>query len=157
MTKIIIACALALLSVETAAASEKTAVMSVIHQWVDAFNKGDMKSSLAACADQAVVLDEIPPHVWQGSGACAAWGDAYVAWAKSNGVTAPFESIGKLHQIDISGEFAYVVQSTSFSWTEKGRSMSEKGRSMSEKALETVTLKKTSAGWRITGWAWADL
>ncbi len=150
MTKIIIACALAFLSVGTAGASEKTAVMAVIHQWVDTFNRGDMKSSLAACADQTVVMDEIPPDVWQGSGACAAWKDAYDAWVKSNGVTEVSEAIGKVHHIDISGGFAYVVQSANFSWTEKGKSMSEE-------AIETVTLKKTSAGWRITGWAWADL
>lgn len=150
MTKIIIACALAFLSVETAGASENTAVLAVLHDWVYAFNKGDMKSARAACADQAVVLDEIPPHVWQGSGACAAWQGAYLAWVKSNGVTAVSEAIGKVHHIDITGESAYVVQAASFSW-------SEKGKSMSEKAIETVTLRKTSAGWRITGWAWADL
>jgi hypothetical protein len=39
MTRIIIACALAFLSVGTAGASEKTDVMAVVHQWVDAFNK----------------------------------------------------------------------------------------------------------------------
>jgi len=150
MTRIIIACAIAFLIVGTAGASEKTDVMAVIHQWVDAFNKGDMKLSLAACADQGVVVDDIPPHVWQGAGACAAWKDAYDAWAKSNDVTGVSEAIGKVHHIDISGEFAYVVQSVGLSWTEKGKSMSEK-------AIETVTLKKSSAGWRITGWAWADL
>lgn len=150
MTKIIIACALAFMSVGTAGASEKTDVMAVIHRWVDTFNKGDMKSSLAACADQAVVIDETPPHVWQGAGACAAWKDAYDAWVKSNDVTHVFEAIGKVHHIDISDEFAYVVQSVNFSWSEKGKSGSERG-------IETVTLKKTSAGWRITGWAWADL
>jgi ketosteroid isomerase-like protein len=150
MTKTIIACALAFMSVGTASASEKTDVMAVIHRWVDTFNRGDTKSSLAACADQAVVIDENPPNVWQGAGACAAWKDAYDAWVKNNEVTEVFEAIGKVHHIDISGEFAYVVQSVNFSW-------SEKGKSRSEKAIETVTLKKTSAGWRITGWAWADL
>jgi ketosteroid isomerase-like protein len=46
--------------VGTASASEKTDVMAVMHRWVDTFNKGDVKSSLAACADQAVVIDENP-------------------------------------------------------------------------------------------------
>lgn len=61
MTKIIIACVLVFLSVGTAGTSEKTDIMTVIHQWVDAFNRGDIKSSLAACADQSVVVDDTPP------------------------------------------------------------------------------------------------
>jgi len=150
MTRIIIACSIAFLSAGTAAASEKTDVMAVVHQMVDGFNKGDVRSSVAACTDQAVIVDDTPPHVWQGSGACAAWLDAYQAWAKSNEVTGIFEAIVKVRHIDISGDFAYVVQSVGLSWIEKSKGMSEK-------AIETVTLKKTPAGWRITGWAWADL
>lgn len=150
MTRIIIVCAIALLSVGTAGASEKSDVMAVVHQMVDGFNKGDRKLSLAACADQAVVVDDTPPHVWQGTGACAAWMDAYEAWAKSDEVTGVSETIDKVRHIDISGDFAYVVQSVGLTWTEKGKPMTEK-------AIETVTLKKTLAGWRITGWAWADL
>jgi ketosteroid isomerase-like protein len=150
MTRIIIACAIAFLSAGTAAASEKTDVMAVVHQMVDGFNKGDVKSSAAACADQAVIVDDTPPHVWQGSGACAAWLEAYQAWAKSDEVTGASETIFKVRHIDISGDFAYVVQSVGLSWIEKGKPMSEK-------AVETVTLQKTSAGWRITGWTWADL
>jgi hypothetical protein len=51
---------------------------------------------------------------------------------------------------NISGYFAYVVQSVSLSWIEKGAPASEE-------AIETVTLNKTSAGWRITGGSWAGL
>jgi ketosteroid isomerase-like protein len=134
----------------TVSASEKTDVMAVVHQWVDGFDKGDMKSALAACADQALILDDIPPHVWQGAGACGAWKDAYDAWAKSNDYTGGSTALGKVHHIDISGEYAYVVASATFS-------VVEKGKPDSEKAIWTVTLKKTPAGWRITGWAWADL
>ncbi|MGA3156532.1 MAG: nuclear transport factor 2 family protein [Steroidobacteraceae bacterium] len=150
MTRFIIACSIAFLSGGTAGASEQTEVMAVVHQMVDGFNKGDMKSSLAACADQAVVVDDTPPHVWQGAGACAAWNDAFEAWAKTNEVTGVSEAIVKVRHIDISSDVAYVVQSVGLSWIEKGKPMSEK-------AIETVTLKKTAAGWRITGWAWADL
>jgi ketosteroid isomerase-like protein len=150
MTRIIVACAIALLSTGTAGASEKTDVMAVIHQMVDGFNKGDMKSAAAACADQAVVVDDTPPHVWQGAGACAAWQVAYEAWTKSNDVAGVSEEISKVRHIDINGNVAYVVQSARLRWAEKGKPMSEA-------AIETITLKKTGSGWRITGWAWADL
>ena len=150
MKRTIITCAIAFLSLGTAGASEKNDVMAVVHQMVDGFNKGDRKLSLAACAEQAVVVDDTPPHVWQGTGACAAWMDSYEMWAKSNNVTGVSETIVQVRHLDISGDFAYVVQSVGLSWAEKGSPMSEK-------AIETVTLKKTPAGWRITGWAWADL
>jgi ketosteroid isomerase-like protein len=150
MIRTIISCAIALLSAGIAGASEKTDVMAVIHQMVDGFNTRDRKSSVAACVDQAVVVDDTPPHVWQGAGACAAWMDAYDAWTKSNNVTGVSEEILKVHHIDISGDVAYVVQSARLNWIEKGKPMSEK-------AIETVTLKKTASGWRITAWAWADL
>jgi hypothetical protein len=41
-------------------------------------------------------------------------------------VTEVFEASGKVHHSDISGEFAHVVQSVNFSWSEKGKSRSEK-------------------------------
>jgi ketosteroid isomerase-like protein len=150
MTRIIVACAIVLLGTGISGASEKTDVMAVIHQMVDGFNKGDTKSAVAVCADQAVIVDDTPPHVWQGAGACAAWQVAYEAWAKSNDVAGVSETISKVRHIDISGNVAYVVQSARLRWTEKGKPMSEM-------AIETITLKKTVSGWRITAWAWADL
>jgi ketosteroid isomerase-like protein len=150
MQGITIACAITVLGVGAAGASEKSDVMAIVHQMVDGFNKGDLTLSAAACADQAVILDDTPPHVWQGSGACAAWLDAYQAWAKNGDVTGVSEAIVKVRHIDVSGDFAYVVQSVGLSWIEKGKPMSEK-------AVETVTLQKATVGWRITGWAWADL
>jgi hypothetical protein len=53
----------AVLAAGPAAATDKTDVMSVIHQWVDGFNKGDMKSTAAACADQTSIIDDFPPSV----------------------------------------------------------------------------------------------
>ena len=41
-------------------------------QFIDGFNKGDVKSALAACADQVSIIDEFAPYEWHGAGACAA-------------------------------------------------------------------------------------
>jgi len=45
-----------------------TAVVAEVHQFVDGFNKGDMKVMAASCAEQASFLDEFPPHEWHGGG-----------------------------------------------------------------------------------------
>jgi hypothetical protein len=76
--------------------------------------------------------------------------DAYKEWTRSNDVSGVSETIGKVRHLDINGGFACEVQSVDLSWTERGKPMSER-------AIETITLKKTSAGWRITGWVCADL
>ena len=62
MYKILIAFVLATLAAGPAAASEKTDVMAVLQRFIDAFNKGDMKSALATCADVTSVIDDFPPH-----------------------------------------------------------------------------------------------
>jgi hypothetical protein len=53
---------------QTAAASEETDVMAAVFQWVDGFNKGDMKAAVAACAAETSIIDNIPPHEWHGAG-----------------------------------------------------------------------------------------
>jgi hypothetical protein len=53
--------------------SAEKAVLATVHKFVDAFNKGDTKAAVAACADQTSIIDEFPPHQWHGAGACASF------------------------------------------------------------------------------------
>ena len=48
------------------AASDKDDVLAVVNRFVDAFNKGDAKTACDLCAVNVVIIDEIPPYVWQG-------------------------------------------------------------------------------------------
>jgi hypothetical protein len=36
--------------------------MVPVHQFLDGFNKGDMKTAAAACACPVFIIDEVPPH-----------------------------------------------------------------------------------------------
>ena len=67
------ALALVFLASSLHAQQDQTAVLATIYQFVDGFNKGNVPTALAACADQAVLIDDFPPHQWSGSGACAKW------------------------------------------------------------------------------------
>jgi len=129
-------------------AAEKDDVMAPVKQFVDGFNKGDMKSALAACAEQTSIVDEFPPHEWHGPGACATWAKDFDADAKKNGVTDGKVTIGKPRHVDISGDRAYVVVPASFAYKLKGKPTKETGSTL------TVALQKGASGWLMTGWAW---
>lgn len=152
MSKILVAVALAALATLTAgsaAASDKTDVMAVLHQWVDGYNRGgDMRSAMATCADQAAVVDSIPPYEWHGRRACAKWLDDYNTSNRMNGVTDISASLGKRRYIEITAQHAYVVSPVSLTYKVKGKPMRETG------AIWTVVLYKSASGWRITGWSY---
>ena len=131
-----------------AAASDKTDVMVPVHQFVDGFNKGDVKSALAACAEQTSIVDEFPPYEWHGPGACAKWAEDFGADAKKNGITDGVVTLGKPRHVDISGNNAYVVVPADFRYKKNGKPTHEIGSTL------TVALQKEADGWRMTGWAW---
>lgn len=132
-----------------APASSASDVMATVHQFVDGFNRGDTKTGLAACASPASVIDEFPPHEWQGPAACANWANAYAADAKKNGVTDGIVTLGTPWHVDVTGDRAYVVVPATYTYKQSGKPVAEHG------SIFTVALRKTAAGWRITGWAWA--
>ena len=132
-----------------APAAVKTAVMATIHQFVDGFNKGDIKTALAACADQTSIIDEFPPHEWHGAGACAKWANDYDAFSKKSGITDGIVTLGTPRHVDVTGDRAYVVTPVDYSIKEKGKPVVETGSTF------TFALQKGAAGWRITGWSWS--
>jgi hypothetical protein len=58
------ACALCVLAAVPAAASDASDIAATVKKWVSDFNKGDMKSFLAACAPNVSVVDGFPPYAW---------------------------------------------------------------------------------------------
>jgi ketosteroid isomerase-like protein len=148
MHRSFIALAASVLIAAPAAATDRTDVLSVVHRWVDAFNKGDMKSMAAGCSDQAAIIDDFPPHVWHGAGACSNWASDFQAFARAGEMTGPAVTLGKPWHVVVTGDVAYVVAPTTFSFKEKGNAVRESG-------IITITLQKAGV-WRLTGWAWAD-
>jgi len=148
MQKIFVVAAVAVLVAGPAGANEKTDVMVPVHQFAHGFNKGDIKSALAACAEQTSIIDEFPPHEWHGAGACSTWANDYDADAKKNGITDGIVTLGNPRHVDITGDRAYVVVPANFTYKQKGKPAKETG------SMLTISLQKAAAGWRMTGWAW---
>ncbi len=137
-------------SAAPAQASEQAAVVTMVHKFIDSFNKGDTAAGVATCAKPVSIIDEFPPHEWQGPDACADWSNAYNANAAANGITDGFVTLETPWRVDITGDRAYVVVPAQYAYKQHGKAVLEPA------SLFTVALKKTAAGWRITGWAWSE-
>ena len=132
-----------------ALASDKTDVTAVVQKWADSFNSGDVEAERAACAPDAVVLDDFPPHVWQGLDACGQWLKGYDAMALKASNTNGKIVVGVPSHLDVESNFAYLVAPVTLSFNKGSKPVRDKG-------VLTMALHEGDTGWRITGWAWAD-
>jgi hypothetical protein len=147
MRKLLVVVGVLMLAAGIAVGSEQSDAIAPVHQFVDGFNNHDAKSSIAACAEQASIIDDFAPYRWN---TCSAWVDAYHAWAKQNSVTDGVVTLHKPRYIEVMGDTAYVVVPADFAYQHNGKPVkSETG------ALFTVVLHKTGARWLITAWTWS--
>jgi ketosteroid isomerase-like protein len=149
MRKLILTIGLVLLmpAAMMAVASDKTDAMVPVHQFVDGFSRGDLKAAVGACTDDASVIDDFPPHLWQ---SCGKWADDFVAVTKKEGITNARIVLGKPRHVDVSGDSAYIVVPVTLSYTISGKEAKLP-------SMFTASLRKEVGRWRISSWAWADL
>lgn len=146
---LVAALAAAPLIVSPAKASEKTDVITTVKQYVASFNNGGKNAWTATCAAQASIIDDFPPHAWQGTSACADWWNDDVAFDKKNGITDENLAVGEPQRLEINGDRAYVLVPATDTYKHNGKPLTDG-------AVWTFALQKVTAGWRITGWAWSQ-
>jgi ketosteroid isomerase-like protein len=146
---VLIAIALVMSTTAPVAASGRTDVMEVVHRWTDAFGGGSFNTDIAPCSEDAVVIDDLQPHVWQGPGACSKWFKTFEAWASKSAVTHAAISLGAIRHLDLDAGFAYLVAPVTLSYIKAGKPVNFPG-------TLTLTLRKGKSGWRVSGVAWAD-
>jgi ketosteroid isomerase-like protein len=127
MHKVLAVFAVALITATPVVASDKTDVMATVKQFVVAFNEGDAKAAVAACADQTSIIDEFPPHEWHGTAACKQWMDDYDANAQANAITDGIVTLGTPRHVDVTGDRAYVVIPSNYTFKQKGKPVKETG------------------------------
>ena len=138
---------LAALSTATAAGAANAQLQAPINQFLDSFNKGDVKNAAAAHLASVSIIDEVPPHVWQGPKAFATWVDDLTKNDKAAGITEEKVTLGAVTREVVSGDTAYVVVAATYSFKQKGVAMTEP-------AQMTFALKKAGDAWKISGWTW---
>jgi hypothetical protein len=138
VSRVAIAFVIGLLIAGPVLASDRDDIMAVLKQW----NAGE-----AVCAEDAAVVDAIPPFEWHGPGACTKWKKDSDAYDQQQGATDATGTIGEPQQLIISGDRAYVVLPATYAFTKVGKRVNET-------ATATLVLHKSGAGWRITAWTW---
>src|SRR5262249_28313289 len=107
--KPIIAAAIVVVAADPVIASQQTDLMAPVRQFIDGFNKGDIKMAQAACADQTFIVDDFPPHEWSGAGATSKWFHDLARMGKKNGMSEAFVTLRKPRQINVTGKHAYMI------------------------------------------------
>jgi ketosteroid isomerase-like protein len=133
-----------------AIASDKADVWAKVKAFDDTFNNGDTKGLIAACADDAIIIDDFAPHVWKGPGTCSNWLNALVAYNKAQGITDGVVTIGKPWHNIVTGDRAYVDVPAKYTYKQNGKPVVESGSNW------TLAFQKVATGWTITGWSWAQ-
>jgi hypothetical protein len=131
-----------------AALAANARVEAPIRAFIDAFNKGDMKTAAATHLASVSIIDEPPPHYWTGAGAFNGWAGDLAKDAKANGDTDGKVILGSTTDESVSGDHAYTVMNAIYAYTEKGVAMREHGRF-------TFALTGGRGGWKIAAWAWS--
>jgi len=122
--------------------------VAALHQFIDSFNKGDVKAAAAAHAPDVVIIDEVPPHVWRGPNAFQAWATDLDKVTKAAGQTEQKVTLGQPVRSEINGNTAYAVVPATFTYKQNGKPVAER-------AQMAAALRKEGGAWKITGWAWA--
>jgi len=147
MRGLAVALALALASTAARAAPADDAVATV-HQFIDAFNKGDVKAAAATHEPDAAIIDEVGAHQWHGPGAFQAWASDLTKDAAANGQTDEGVVLGKTLRAQVDGDTAYVVTEATFNYKQRGVATTEP-------AQMVFALKREASGWKIAAWAWS--
>jgi ketosteroid isomerase-like protein len=147
MNRIATALAVGVFAAGSALASDKSDIMTVLKQWN---NPDDMVKAAETCTNDAAVLDVIPPYQWHGPGACANFAKDYEAFVRKQGVAYQIGTLSEPKEFDVTGDRAYVSVLATFRGTQKGKPVKDTG-------TLAFALQKTTAGWRITAFAWATL
>ena len=139
---------LAAVSAASAAAAANAPLEAPIRQFIDAFNKGDVKAAGAThLASGVSIIDEVAPHNWQGPKAFETWAADLTKNDKAAGISDEKVTLGAVTREVVSGQTAYVVFAATYSFKQKGVAMHEL-------AQMTFAMKKAGAGWKIAAWTW---
>lgn len=152
---------LAGMCVARAGDDEDAEIKKTALQFIETFNKNDMKSMEAMCAEDAVIIDDTPPYIWQGAGACTRFADAWQAARISMGVILAHWETLEGWTIEVDGPRAYVAIPVKLELQLKsgrsGYSTSSSGRPVTNDApIWTILLERTAQHWRVSGHAWVQ-
>ena len=123
--------------------------LATVRQYIDAFNKGDIKAMAACFAAQGLILDGMAPHAWSGPTAAEDWYRDVLVEGSRHGASDYFVALGTPLHASVAGDSAYAVFPATMTFNIRDKQVKQSG------AVLTTALCYSADGWRIAGWAWA--
>ena len=120
--------------------------VSVLREYINAFNKGDANALASCFAVPGNILDGMAPHVWSGPTATQDWFRDAQAEAEHLDVKGYFVTLGERLHNNVTA--AYVVLPATMTFKIKDKQVIQSG------AAFTVALRRMDGAWRIASWAW---
>jgi ketosteroid isomerase-like protein len=139
------------LAAATSAAAElpDPQLTAPIRTFIDAFNRGDSAAAAAthAATPDLTIIDEVEPHLWQGTRAFQSWAADLDGDSKKREITDQVVTLSPASRVVTNGREAYVVVPAVYTFKLKGAPMRVA-------AQMTYVLKKDPGGWLIHAWTW---
>jgi ketosteroid isomerase-like protein len=133
----------------TPALAANAAVEAPIRALTDAFNKGDIAAVKALHIDAPTIVDNVAPFRWSGPTAFDSWIADLAKSEAAEGKTGGKVMFGDPVDEVIAGDHAYIVTPCTYTYKQKGQTVSEKG-------FTAFTLVKVGDAWKIESWSWAS-
>ena len=139
----------AIMTSTTRSESDTSEAFATVRQYIDAFNKGDVKAMSSLFAPSGAILDGMAPHLWQGPTAAQDWYKDVLTEGDHLGASGYFVTLGEPRHVNVTDNAAYVVVPATMTFKLRGQQVTQTGASY------VVALRRLPEGWRIAAWAWA--
>ena len=149
--KIVLAASLAASASAVAAqpaAPDPAPLMAPVAQFIAATNRMDEQATAKAFTAAPMILDDVAPHRFSGTGAVHDWFASLKRTFARDGLTDGKMEIGAPGDVAMEPNAAYLSVPATFSFKMHGKPMHAGGRF-------SFTFAKVAAGWKISGLAWA--
>jgi ketosteroid isomerase-like protein len=128
--------------------SEGDDAASAVAALVEAVNNGEFSAAVSGFAEDAVIIEDLPPFRWAGGSAASQWMAAMGANAARLGWNSLLMDIGEPSRAETEDDRAYVIIPGILRATRDGRNLQAEG-------TLTCTLAKQSGRWLIDTLVWS--
>src|SRR4051794_41308683 len=101
--------------------------LAAVHQYIDAFNKGDGEAMAATFAVPGSILDGMAPHVWLGPTVSQDCYRDVLIEGEQHGASGYFVTLGEPLHNSTTGERAYVVVPATMTFKVKDQQLTQTG------------------------------
>jgi ketosteroid isomerase-like protein len=116
-------------------------------QMIAAFNKHSADAFAGLYSDDATLIDDLSPLVWDGARAGAKWYSKAMRYLAANGITSIHGTVGTPIESRADAGFAYAIVPVRWDGTANGKPFVQRGS-------YTMTLQSVNGAWLITSQTW---